>query len=255
MIYLENPEESIAEIIIDNPAKKNAINEQMWTRLGDICNELEKNQDIRVVIVSGKGSDFSSGADLSDPSIVGMNGLYRMRHLGRNLIKLKRLPKPTIAKVKGVCVGAGLGLALACDLVVCSETARFSEIFALRGLALDGGNSWHLPRLVGLQKAKELAFFGNFISGLEACEIGLAVRALKEDQLDEFVLNWARELAKKPTVALSLTKALLDESSLVSFEDAVENEARSQAGVFATEDAKEAIAAFIQKREPNFKGR
>lgn len=255
MIYLEKNHEAIAEILIDNQSKKNAITQQMWTQLGEICEKIQSDDSIRVVIVAGKGGDFSSGADLSDPSIIGMNGLLRMRHLGANLIKLKRLSKPTIAKVKGVCVGAGLGMALACDLVVAAKNSRFSEIFSLRGLALDGGNSWHLPKFVGLQKAKELAFFGGFISGEEACQIGLAIRAIDESEIDDFVLTWARELAKKPTVALSLSKALLDESYSVGYEEAIENEARSQAGIFATEDAKEAILAFTQKREPNFKGR
>jgi 2-(1,2-epoxy-1,2-dihydrophenyl)acetyl-CoA isomerase len=178
-----------------------------------------------------------------------------MRRLGDVALALHRITKPTIAKVDGVAVGAGLSLALGCDLCVCSERARLSMIFAKRGLSLDNGASWLLPRLVGLARAKEIALFGGMWSGTEAAEIGLVNRALPVEELDLFVDGWASALAGGPPLALSMTKTLLHASSMSSMEQAVENEARCQALNFSTQDTNEALAAFTQKRDPVFIGR
>jgi 2-(1,2-epoxy-1,2-dihydrophenyl)acetyl-CoA isomerase len=154
-----------------------------------------------------------------------------------------------------VAVGVGLGLALGCDLVVASETARLIEIFPRRGLALDGGNSWLLPRLVGLQKAKELAFLGEEVSGIDAAQMGLVNRAVPVDQLDQEADGWARRLADGPTIALSLSKRMLNHSFDLSFEQAIEDEARAQHISFSTNDMTEAMMAYVQRREPTFEGR
>ena len=138
----------------------------------------------------------------------------------------------------GVAVGAGLSLALGCDLVVCSDRARLSMIFAKRGLALDNGASWLLPRLVGLARAKEIALFGGMWSGEEAAAIGLVNRVLPLDELDAFVDDWAATLAAGPPLALSMTKTLLHASSMSSMEQAVEDEARCQALNFSTADTR-----------------
>ncbi len=165
------------------------------------------------------------------------------------------MTKPTIAKVDGVAVGAGLSLALGCDLVVCSDRARLSMIFSRRGLALDNGASWLLPRLVGLARAKEIALFGGMWSGEEAAAIGLVNRALPLDELDAFVADWAATLAAGPPLALSMTKTMLNASSMASMEQAVEDEARCQALNFSTKDTAEAMAAYSEKREPSYTGR
>jgi 2-(1,2-epoxy-1,2-dihydrophenyl)acetyl-CoA isomerase len=170
-------------------------------------------------------------------------------------LALHRLPKPTIAKVDGIAAGAGCNMALGCDLIVASEEARFSEIFARRGLSIDFGGSWLLPRLVGLHRAKELALLADIISAKEALELGLVNRVVPGVDLDGFVDAWARQLAAGPPIALAMTKSLLNQSFEVSMAHALEEEGRSQVVNFSTADTAEALAAFMEKREPRFQGR
>jgi len=170
-------------------------------------------------------------------------------------LRLHRLAKPTIAKVGGVAAGAGLNLALGCDLIVASDDARFSEIFARRGLSIDFGGSWLLPRLVGLHKAKELAFFADVISAKEAEEIGIVNRVVPAGDLDAVVDDWALRLAAGPPIALSMTKTMLNNAFAVSMDQALEDEGRCQTVNFGTADTAEAMAAFLQKREPRFTGK
>ncbi len=177
-----------------------------------------------------------------------------MRAVGEIVMRLQRIPKPTIAKVDGVAVGVALGLVLACDLVLASDRARFSEIFAKRGLALDGGNSWLLPRRVGLNRAKELAYFGDLIGARDAEAIGLVNRVVPAEELDALAEDWGRRLAAGPTLALGLSKRLLDASSSVTFEQALEDEARCQHITHTSQDVQEGITAFLERREPRFRG-
>jgi 2-(1,2-epoxy-1,2-dihydrophenyl)acetyl-CoA isomerase len=181
--------------------------------------------------------------------------VQEMRIVGDIIARLYRLPKPTLAKIDGVAVGVGLGLALACDLLVASERARFSEIFARRGLALDGGNSWLLPRRVGLHKAKELVFFADVIDAKQAESIGLVNKVVPAGELDAVAAEWGQRLAAGPTLALGLSKRLLDASSRVSFEQALEDEARCQHVTYTSQDMREGVAAFLERREPRFSGR
>lgn len=155
----------------------------------------------------------------------------------------------------GVAVGAGCNLALGCDLVVAGETARFSEIFAKRGLSVDFGGSWVLPRRVGLHRAKELAFFADIIDAAEAERIGLVNRVLPDGELDAFVQDWATRLAGGPPIALALTKRLLNNSMQVTMEEALDDEGMAQTVNFGTKDTPEAIMAFVEKRAPQFQGR
>ena len=211
------------------------------------------------MVLTGAGGAFCSGADLSDPSGPATDptrsGLSRMRRLGDVALALHHISKPTIAKVDGFAVGAGLSLALGCDLIVCSDRAKLSMIFSRRGLVLDNGASWLLPRLVGMAKAKEIALFGGMWSGEEAVAMGLVNRVMSLDELDGFVDDWASTLAAGPPLALSMTKTLLHASSMASMEQAVEDEARCQALNFSTQDTAEAMAAFAEKRDAVFIGR
>ena len=169
-------------------------------------------------------------------------------------LALHRLPQPTIAKVNGVAVGAGCNLALGCDLVVASDEARFSEIFALRGLTIDFGGSWLLPRRVGLHRAKELALLAEIISAKEAEAMGLVNRVVPVGELDAFVDDWATRLAAGPPIALAQTKRLLNNAFAVTLEQALEDEGAAQTVNFGTKDTVEAMTAFVEKRAPNFKG-
>lgn len=251
--------DGVVTVTMNRPERKNAANGVMLDELKEVFAEVEDRPDDRVMVLTGAGGAFCSGADLSDPNGPATDptrsGLARMRRLGDVALGLHHVTKPTIAKVDGVAVGAGLSLALGCDLVVCSDRARLSMIFAKRSLSLDNGASWLLPRLVGMARAKEIALFGGMWSGQEAAGIGLVNRVLPVDELDAFVDEWAATLAAGPPLALSMTKTLLHASSMASMEQAVEDEARCQALNFSTSDTAEAMAAFGQKREPVFIGR
>ncbi len=178
-----------------------------------------------------------------------------MRHITDVCLALHRIPQPTVAKVRGVAVGAGLNMALSCDLIVASEDARFSEIFAKRGLSLDFGGSWLLPRLVGMHRAKELALLAEIIDASRAAEMGLVNRVLPEEELDAFVDDWASRLAGGPPIALAMSKRLLNNSMHVTLEEALDDEGLSQTVNFGTKDTIEAIKAFMEKRDPVFEGR
>lgn len=247
----------IVTVTLNKPAKKNAVDPQMWTELARIFDTIARNGDEdRAVVLTGAGGDFCSGADLwLPPGQEPPHQLTAMRNVSAAIGGLHDLPQPTIAKVSGVAAGAGCSMALCCDLVVASDKARFSEIFTKRGLALDGGSSWLLPRLIGLHKAKELAFFAEIISAEEAAEFGIVNRVVPHDELDAFVDDWAARLAASPPIALGLTKRLLNNSSQVTLAQALEDEARAQTVTLATKDTAEAIASFVDKREPTYHGR
>jgi 2-(1,2-epoxy-1,2-dihydrophenyl)acetyl-CoA isomerase len=254
-------EAGLVTITLNRPAKKNAIDSQTWIELDGALADVAADPDDRALILTGAGGNFSAGADLSGSQTgQGLTGrrlqpiVQEMRVVGDIILRLHRLPKPTLAKVDGVAVGVGLGLVLACDLVLASERARFSEIFAKRGLALDGGNSWLLSRRVGLTRALELAYFGEMVNAQEAAAMGLVNRVVPVAELDALAEDWGRRLASGPTLALGLSKRLLDTSSSVTLEQALEDEARCQHITYTSEDVREGVAAFLERREPRFRG-
>jgi len=249
--------DGIVTVTLNRPEKKNAINGQMWDELIETFRAIGKNVDEdRVVVITGAGGAFCSGADLSgDQQGDGAPGIVHMRHVGEACLALHAMPQPVIAKVVGVAAGAGLNLALGCDLIVATDDARFSEIFAKRGLSVDFGGSWVLPRLVGLHKAKELVLLADIIGAKEAAEIGIVNRVVPAGEIDAFVDDWAQRLAAGPPIALSMSKRLLAQGLTSSLGEAVENEGQAQSVNFRTEDTMEAMLAFIQKRMPSFRGR
>jgi enoyl-CoA hydratase/carnithine racemase len=251
-----NRADGVVTITLSRPEKKNAINGPMWDELLATFREISVNSLDRVVIITGAGGDFCSGADLTGGGDGGERPHYlaNMRHVGDVALALHKLPQPTIAKVRGVSVGAGCNLALGCDLVAAADTARFSEIFARRGLSLDFGGSWLLPRRVGMHKAKELALLADIISATEAGEIGLVNRVVPEAELDAFVADWAARLAAGPPIALAQSKRMLNNSMAVTFEQALDDEGAAQSVNSATKDTAEAMAAFVEKRQPKFSG-
>ena len=246
----------VVTITLQRPAKKNAINATMWDELLATFHEIAVSSTDRAVVITGTGGEFCSGADLT----AGGDGPPRhqlavMRHVGDVALALHRLPQPTVAKVRGVAVGAGCNLALGCDLVVAGDTARFSQIFARRGLSVDFGGSWLLARRVGLHRAKELSLLGDIIDATEAERIGLVNRVLPDADLDAFVDDWAARLAAGPPIALAMTKRLLDNSMQVTFEEALDDEGLSQTVNFGSSDTIEAMRAFVEKRTATFEGR
>ena len=258
-IDVSRADAGIVTITLNRPEKKNAINAPMWNELLTTFREIGANPGVdRVVIVTGAGGAFCSGADLSSGlSVSGRqrNQLFDMRHVADVCLALHRLPQPVIAKVGGVAAGAGANLAFGCDLIVASDEARFTEIFARRGLTIDAGGSWLLPRLIGLHRAKELALFADIISAKEAEAFGLVNRVVPAGELDAFVDDWATKLAAGPPIALAQTMALLNNSFQVTLEQALEDEGRAQTVNGATADTAEALKAFLEKRPPQFEGR
>lgn len=247
--------DGVATLTIDRQARKNALTGEDWKSIPPLMKQVASDDRVRVLVVTGAGGEFCAGADLSAPGRAGEAPLVRMRSIAEAAESLYRLPKPTIAKVDGVAVGAGCNLALCCDLVAASSRARFSEIFSKRGLSLDFGGSWLLPRIIGMQKAKRLAFFGDLVDAAEAQRLGLVTEVVEVSALDGLVDAWARRLAAGPPIALALTKSLLDASGACSFEQALAAEAHAQAINLASADAREAMRAFVEKREPVFEGR
>ncbi|MGH9246728.1 MAG: enoyl-CoA hydratase/isomerase family protein [Acidimicrobiales bacterium] len=244
----------VVTVTLNRPEKKNAINQTMWDELEATLAEIVRATDDRVVVITGAGGAFCSGQDLSDPA-TDRHRLRRMRRVADVAAAVRRLEQPVIAAVGGVAAGAGLSLALAADLIVASDEARFSTIFARRGLTLDFGSSWLLPRLIGLHRAKELALFGDVIDAREAERLGLVNRVVPTAEFDKLVGDWAARLAAGPPLALSMTKRLLNQSFEMSFEETLEAEAMAQTVNFGTADIGEAMAAFVDKREPRFQGR
>ena len=246
--------DGVVTITINRPKVKNAINGEAWELLGGAFAEVGADDSVRAVVVTGAGDAFSAGADLSGDRAA-IHPLDSMRAVNRVAKALYELPKPTVAKVPGVAVGAGWNLALCCDLVVSSSTARFSQIFAKRGLSLDFGGSWLLPRLVGLQQAKRLALLADFVDAEEARALGLVTWVVDPDKLDAFTGDVVARLVAGPPVALAQSKELLNASIDSTFAQALESEARTQSINFAGADALAARKAFMEKRDPEFTGR
>jgi 2-(1,2-epoxy-1,2-dihydrophenyl)acetyl-CoA isomerase len=247
----------VTTVTIDRPSAKNACTGEMWVALGAAFEDASYS-GARAIVLTGAGGDFCAGADLS-----GGDGrreprgthLDAMRVLGDVVLAVHDCPVPVIAKVDGVCVGAGLGLALAADMTWCSDRARLSAIFAKRGLSLDFGTSWLLRQRIGVHKAKELAFTAAMISGEQAHALGLVNAVVGADELDAAVAAVAETITEGPPIALSLIKRQLDNAAGSSLAQALEAEALAQNVNVHTEDMREAFTAYAERRSPRFEGR
>lgn len=246
-------EGAVATVTLSQPGRRNAITLSMWDELGRVAAELAADHDLRVVVLTGAGEDFCAGADITgfDAPI---HPLQRIQQVNRTVLALHRLPVPTIARVDGVAVGAGCNLAFGCDLVVATDRARFSEMFARRALSLDAGGSWLLPHLIGLHRAKELCLLAEMITAGQAQEIGLLNRVVPVELLDETVGDLASRLAAAPPIAVQQIKRQLNDACTSSFEQALEAEARAYSVNLQGADAAEAFSAFLEKREPAYTG-
>lgn len=251
-VLLAHRESGVLTLTLNRPERRNAIDGPTWDALRAGFERARDDPETRVVVITGAGGAFCAGADLS----VKREGhpLDRMRSINEIALLLHELPKPTVARVDGVAVGAGWNLALGCDLVVATPTSRFSQIFARRGLSLDFGGSWLLPRLVGMQQAKRLALLAEMIDATEAERLGLVTWVTPPEEIDAFVADLTTRLASVAPVAAAQSKALLHENADRTLREALASEARTQAVNFATADAPEAFAAFTEKREPDFTG-
>lgn len=243
---------------LDNPGRMNAVPQDGWSELDAALAEFEASDD-RVLIMTGAGGHFCAGADL-DPAMASeeastVDRRSRMKDVSAAALRLHRLTKPTIAAVDGVAVGAGLNLALGCDVVIASEDARFAEIFVRRGLTLDFGGSWLLPRVVGLQRAKEMALSGRVVGAGEALALGLCIEVTSAGGLMDRALELAETFAAQAPLAQMFAKQGIDHAWDHSFADALDLEGQSQAILFTTDDLTEGVNAFLEKRPPRFRGR
>mgnify|MGYP001812800008 FL=1 len=251
----------VRTLTINNPQHKNAVPSDRWDDLAEAFFDFERS-DQRVLVIAGSGSDFCAGADLS-PAVMPGGGnvpsaaenLATMAAPGGAATALHRVSKPTSAAVEGVAVGAGMYLALGCDLIGATARARFSEIVVQRGLTLDFGGTWLLPRLVGLAKARELALTGRIVDAAEALEIGLVARVVAPDHLFETAATLAEELASGAPLAQRFIKVGLDRSTTMTFEQAIQFEDQAQAVLLASQDFAEGVRAFLAKERPEFEGR
>jgi 2-(1,2-epoxy-1,2-dihydrophenyl)acetyl-CoA isomerase len=249
----------VATVTLDRPEAKNACTGDMWVAIGRTFSDLG-HSDARAVVLTGAGGDFCAGADLAggggDQHFPSRGTILDgMRVLAAAAHAVHECPVPVVAKVDGVCVGAGLGLALHADLIWCSDRSRFSAIFPKRGLSPDFGTSWLLPRRVGLPTAKLLAYTGRMVPATEARAMGLADAVVPADELDTATAAVVAEIATGPPIALASTKRLLDHADASSLAQALEAEALAQSWNAQTEDMREALTAFMERRTPNFVGR
>ncbi|HJU80448.1 MAG TPA: enoyl-CoA hydratase-related protein [Acidimicrobiia bacterium] len=244
-------------LILDRVERKNAVPPDGWGDLRKAFSDFESSGQ-RVLVVTGAGGAFCSGADL-DPAARSETGVLanrrRMQRVGEAAMALHRLTKPTVALVDGIAAGAGMNLALGCDLVVATTRARFSEIFVQRGLTVDFGGSWLLPRIVGLQRAKELSLTGRIIDAEEALGIGLVLEVIESSAVEQRMEELTSALATGAPVAQMFAKQNLNHSFQLDFAQALAAEGQAQSICLESEDAVEGVTAFLDKRPPRFRGR
>ncbi|WAZ22410.1 enoyl-CoA hydratase-related protein [Streptomyces cinnabarinus] len=250
----------VCRITLNRPEALNALTPDQRERLIDLLAEASGDAAVRAVVLTGTGRGFCAGADLRTGSAAkkpAAGDVARTVRLGaqRLIAAVLDCEKPVIAAVNGTAAGLGAHLALACDLVLAAESARFIEVFVRRGLVPDGGGAYLLPRLIGPQRAKELMFFGDALSAAEAERLGLVNRVVPDEALAKTALEWAERLAGGPTRALALTKQLVNASLDSDRATAFAAEAAAQEINMTTEDAREGVASFVERRSPRYEGR
>ncbi|MGE3539201.1 MAG: enoyl-CoA hydratase/isomerase family protein [Candidatus Tectimicrobiota bacterium] len=261
---LYHKHDSIVTLTLHRPETLNAMNEAMLAELERLLLVIETDASVRAVVLTGSGRAFSSGGDQKRPRqqhegqerfFAGDLGGNVIERLNRCVLRLQRLPKPVLGSINGVAVGAGCNLALATDLRLASDTARFGEVFTRIGLVPDGGGTYLLPRLVGTAKAMELMLLAEIIDAQEAYRIGLVNWLVPAEQLQAETQKLAERLAQGPTFAYGLVKTGMYQGLTMSLEDVLNMEARNQNLAARSEDRAEGAEAFREKRPPRFVGR
>ena len=254
-------EGDVAIVRMNNATRLNALSPTMTREMLEALEKLRADEAIRAIVLTGEGRGFSAGADLSEfgePYAKGERpqlSLFLKEGYNKLIPLLAEMPKPLIAAINGVVAGAGISLALACDLRIAGDGATFTTAWVKIGLVPDAGSSYLLPRTVGMPKAIELAMLSERVDALSALGIGLVHRVVPHESLMDEVRGLAGQLARLPTVALGLTRRLLEEASHLSLSEALDREAEVQDQAAATEDHIEGVLAFLDKRGPVFKGR
>lgn len=254
---LYQKEGKILRITLNRPDVYNAMDDALTYELQDALKAAEKDSDVRVIILTGSGKAFCSGQDLKAISGIEKRSFIDSINKRYNPIirAMRNMPKPIICRLNGVAAGAGCSLALACDLIIASETAVLVEAFVNIGLVLDSGSSYFLPRMVGSTRAFEIATMAPKITGQQAFDWGIANRVTSNENLDNVVNEIAEYYANAPTKAIGLMKKMLNKSTSSDMETILDYEAYCQEIAGNSEDNKEGVKAFIEKRKPDFKGR
>ncbi|MEV6943936.1 enoyl-CoA hydratase-related protein [Streptomyces sp. NPDC051172] len=250
----------VCRITLNRPEALNAITPDQRERIVRLLGDASADPAVRAVVITGTGRGFCAGADLRGGSGAGervAGDVARVLRMGaqRLIAAVLDCEKPVIAAVNGTAAGLGAHLALACDLVLAAESARFIEVFVRRGLVPDGGGAYLLPRLIGPHRAKELMFFGDALSPADAERLGLVNRVVPDADLDRTAREWAERLATGPTRALALTKQLVNASLDTDRATAFAAEAAAQEINMTSEDAQEGVRSFVERRIPEYKGR
>ncbi|TKI58883.1 2-(1,2-epoxy-1,2-dihydrophenyl)acetyl-CoA isomerase [Brevibacillus antibioticus] len=248
--------EGVAVVTLNRPDKFNAFTAVMNKEIADALKQAQKDADVRCIVLTGAGRAFNAGQDLSDVSggDVDYGGFLRDRY-NPMILQFQKTEKPIIAAVNGVAAGAGMSVALACDIRLASEKASFVNAFVNIGLVPDSGGCYFLPRIVGIGKALELAMTGEKVSAEEALRIGLVNQVYPAESFIEDALAYARKLALLPTKGIGLIKRTMYKGLEMGLEETLEYEAFAQEAAGSTEDHKEGVTAFMEKRAPRFTGR
>lgn len=246
-------------IILDRDARGNSLTPGMRNRIVDELAAAHADHDVRALVITARGKRFCTGADISGRSggerVAGDVGEMIRSGAQRLFRAVWECEKPVVCGLNGTAAGIGAHLALACDLVVAARSAKLIEIFARRGLIPDGGGAYLLPRLVGPQKAKELFFFADDVPAVEAERLGLVNHVVDDDALEAAVSEWGHRLAAGPTRAYAFTKRMVNASLDTDLDGAFATEATLVEVNLHTDDMREGMAAFAERREPEFTGR
>jgi 2-(1,2-epoxy-1,2-dihydrophenyl)acetyl-CoA isomerase len=248
---------SIATITLNRPEKFNSFNREMALQLQQVLEQCEKDDAVRVMLITGSGKAFSAGQDLAevvDPEGPGMNRILS-EHYNPLVMKIRHSMKPIVAAVNGVAAGAGANLALCCDIVIATQSASFIQAFSKIGLIPDTGGTYFLPRLIGWQKASAIMLLGDKINATEAEKMGMIYKAFTDETFAEEAQKIAITLAAMPTKALGFTKKALNNSMCDTLDEQLHNEDSLQQKAASTEDFKEGVQAFLEKRTPLYKGK
>lgn len=247
----------VAVITLNRPEVFNSFNREMALSLQSILDACEANDDVRAIVLTGNGKAFCAGQDLKEVTDPELNPGFKKileEHYNPIIIKLRSIKKPIIGAINGVAAGAGANIALACDIVIAHEKVSFIQAFSLIGLVPDSAGTFFLPRLIGFQKAQALAMLGDKISAEEAERMGMIYKSVSLDEFETTIDALAQKLANMPTKALGLIKELFNSSMTNTLEDQLALESKLQIEAASSNDYAEGVAAFIEKRKPNFKG-
>ncbi len=250
-------ENQIATITLNRPEVFNSFNREMALLLQKTLDECEVNNDVRAIVLTGNGNAFCAGQDLKEVTNPELNPGFKKileEHYNPIITKIRHIEKPIIAAVNGVAAGAGANIALACDVVIAHENVSFIQAFSLIGLIPDSAGTFFLPRLIGFQKASALAMLGDKISAQEAERLGMIYKYVPLEEFEGSVEKLAIKMANMPTKALGLIKQSLNASITNNLEQQLALESKNQIEAASTNDYAEGVAAFIEKRKPNFKG-